>query len=57
MNDDTMRQAVNHRGDHNFGEIFYKDHVEFVGRLRTMGMRLADDDDEDSDDSDDGDYD
>lgn len=37
-------------GDNNFGEIFPKEHVEFIDRLKNAGKRTTGDDESDEDD-------
>lgn len=36
-----VQQVVINVGDHNFGNIFPKDHVEFIDRLKNAGKRTA----------------
>ncbi|KAI9234800.1 MAG: hypothetical protein BYD32DRAFT_438885 [Podila humilis] len=43
-------QVVINVGDNNFGDIFPKDHVEFIDRLKDVGKRSAGDDDNDGED-------
>lgn len=45
-----VRQVVINVGDNNFGEIFPKDHAEFIDRLKNAGKHSAGDDDGDGDD-------
>lgn len=45
-----VQQVVINVGNDNFGEIFPKDHVEFIDRLKNVGKRSAGDDDSDGED-------
>ncbi|KAF9929041.1 hypothetical protein BGZ67_006616 [Mortierella alpina] len=49
-----VQQVVIRVSDVNFGQIFPKEHVMFIDRLKNAGNRAADD--VDSDDDDDGEY-
>ncbi|KAF9381047.1 hypothetical protein CPB97_007977 [Podila verticillata] len=44
-----VQQVVINVGDSNFGEIFPKEHVEFIDRLKIVGKRSAEDDNGDGD--------
>ncbi|KAG0220136.1 hypothetical protein BGW42_007799, partial [Actinomortierella wolfii] len=41
-----VQQVVIRVGDTNFGQIFPKDHVKFIDRLKSAGKRSVDDDDD-----------
>ncbi|KAF9085402.1 hypothetical protein BGX29_001963 [Mortierella sp. GBA35] len=45
-----VQQVVINVGDNNFGEIFPKEHVEFIDRLKNAGKRSVADDDDDGGD-------
>ncbi|KAF9079371.1 hypothetical protein BGX23_004238, partial [Mortierella sp. AD031] len=45
-----IQQVVINVGDHNFGDIFPREHVEFIDRLKNAGKRSADDDESDCED-------
>ncbi|KAF9085495.1 hypothetical protein BGX29_001911 [Mortierella sp. GBA35] len=45
-----VQQVVINFGDNNFGEIFPKDHVEFIDRLKNAGKCSAADNDDDGGD-------
>ncbi|KAG0196539.1 hypothetical protein BGX28_010002 [Mortierella sp. GBA30] len=45
-----VQQVVINVGDDNFSDIFPKEHVEFIDRLKNAGKRSAGDDDGDGDD-------
>ncbi|KAF9945829.1 hypothetical protein BGZ72_000944 [Mortierella alpina] len=47
-----VHQAVIRVSDVNFGQIFPKEHVMFIDRLKNAGKRAADDVDSDDDDED-----
>ncbi|KAF9313099.1 hypothetical protein BG006_004221, partial [Podila minutissima] len=40
-----VQQVVINVSDDNFGDIFPKEHVEFIDRLKNVGKRPAEDDD------------
>ncbi|KAF9954072.1 hypothetical protein BGZ72_004934 [Mortierella alpina] len=42
-----VQQVVINIGDNNFGDIFPKEHVEFIDRLKNAGKRSADDSESD----------
>ncbi|KAG0270776.1 hypothetical protein BGZ95_001544, partial [Linnemannia exigua] len=42
-----IQQVVINVGDHNFGDIFTREHVKFIGRLKNAGKRSVDDDESD----------
>ncbi|KAF9308678.1 hypothetical protein BG003_010754 [Podila horticola] len=42
-----VQQEMINVGDDNFGEIFPKDHVEFIDRFKNVGMRSAENDRDD----------
>ncbi|KAI8348323.1 hypothetical protein B0O80DRAFT_490033 [Mortierella sp. GBAus27b] len=44
-----VQQIVIRVGDTNFGQIFPKEHVKFIDRLKNTGKRVADDSDNDDD--------
>ncbi|KAF9019609.1 hypothetical protein BGZ52_003238 [Haplosporangium bisporale] len=45
-----VQQVVINIGDDNFGDIFPREYVEFIDRLKNVGKRSAEDDDDDGDD-------
>ncbi|KAG0333545.1 hypothetical protein BG004_000791 [Podila humilis] len=45
-----VQQVVIHVGDSHFGQIFPKEHVRFIDRLKNAGKRSAEDDDSDVED-------
>ncbi|KAF9314132.1 hypothetical protein BG006_004017, partial [Podila minutissima] len=42
-----IQQVVINVGDHNFGDIFPREHVKFIERLKNAGNRSTDDDESD----------
>jgi hypothetical protein len=45
-----VQQVVINVGDQNFGQIFPKEHVEFIDRLKSAGKRSAEDDESEGED-------
>ncbi|KAG0085988.1 hypothetical protein BGZ93_000347 [Podila epicladia] len=45
-----VQQVVTNIGDYNFGDIFPREHVEFIDRLKNVGKRSAKTDDDDGED-------
>lgn len=50
LNARGVQQVVINVGDNNYGDIFPKDHVEFIDRLKNVGKRSAGNDDSDGED-------
>jgi len=45
-----VQQVVINVGDDNFGDVFPREHVEFIERLKNVGKRSAENGDDDGDD-------
>ncbi|KAF9115171.1 hypothetical protein BGX30_006392, partial [Mortierella sp. GBA39] len=50
MDTSGVQQVIINVGDDNFGDIFPKEHVEFIDRLKNARKRSVDDDDSDDED-------